>query len=96
MYVHCRARNAYKVEKRGIENMKDYNDVCRDIQQTKRIVERWMIRWAKCCLEQGDEDWIEWFEPKACECFNRRDFYDEQAIKISRGWHRMIGGPCGI
>ena len=44
MYVHYRARNAWKVEKRGIENMENYIDVCRNIQQTERIMERWMMR----------------------------------------------------
>ena len=54
------------------------------------------MRQAKHCLEQGDEDWTIWFEPKNWEHFNRRDFYDEEANKISRGLHTMMGGHRGI
>ena len=50
------------------------------------------MRQAKCCLDHGDEDWTEWFQPKNWEHFNRRDFYDEEANKISRGLHTMMGG----
>ena len=50
------------------------------------------MRYAKRCLEQGDEDWTEWFEPKNLEYFNRRGFCDEETNKILRGLHRMMGG----
>ena len=57
-----------------------------------------MMSYAKHCLEQGDEDWTEWFEQKIWEHFNRTDFYDEEANKISRGLQRMMGRgePWGI
>ena len=71
--------------------MKDYIDKCRDTSQTERIVERWMMRQAERCLERGDEDQTEWFEPKRWESFNRREIYDEEANKMLRDLCRMMG-----
>ena len=71
-----------KSRKEESENIDDCIDKCRDISPNERIVERWMMRQAKRCLERGDEDWSEWFGKKRWESFNRRDFCDEEANKI--------------